>query len=818
MLRNVYGHRLYIVKNQSRVVVIGGGIVGAAVLYHLTKLGWPDVVLVERKQLTAGSTWHAAGGFHAMNSDPNVARLQAYGISVYREVEEISGQDVGMHLTGGIQVAATAERWENIKYEHAKHKVLGIDSHLLTPEELRKLCPIMDTADVIGGLFDGNEGNIDPYGSTHALAKAARQGGAEVYVNTMVEDLVHKPDGTWTVVTDRGNIQCEHVVNAAGLWAREVGAMAGVHVPIVPMEHHYLLTGEIDELTEWDGELPLVLDLDGEMYLRQEHNGVLLGVYEQHSTPWSVQGTPWDFGETDLLQVRLDDIAAALTKGFERFPAVAQAGIRRVINGPFTFAPDGNPLVGPVRGVRNYWSCCGVMAGFSQGSGVALALSQWMIDGEPEGDVFAMDVNRFGPYATGAYAVEKGKEFYENRFYLLCPNDEWPAARPLKTSALHGRLQAANAVFGASFGLEVPLWFAPGGTEPVELPSFRRSNAHDPVGDECRAVAGGVGILDGSSFAKYEVSGPDSVAFLNRMFAGRLPTVGRIRMGPMLSPSGHMKGDLTLMRIAGDRFRIIGSGYLQEFHMLWFEQHAGNFDVDIHNRSDDLTTIAIAGPASRDLMKSVAHGDFDTGAMPFMSVRTMDVGLAEAEVARLSFTGELGYEVYVPTAFAGPVYDRLLEAGRRFDMRPFGNRALVSMGMEKSFGVWSREFTPDYTPRMCGMDRWIDYGKVDFVGREAALADREAVPEHRLVALEIDAGEADAWGYEPIWQGENYAGYVTSGAYGHRVGKSLALGYVQTPCLETLDSELSVHLVDGRRPARLLPEPPYDPSASKMRA
>ena len=805
-------------KTHSRVVVIGGGIVGAAVLYHLTKLGWPDVVLVERKQLTAGSTWHAAGGFHAMNSDPNVARLQAYGISVYREVEEISGQDVGMHLTGGIQVAATEERWENIRYEHAKHKVLGIDSHLLTPDEIIKLCPIMDTADIIGGLFDGNEGNIDPYGSTQALARAARQGGAEVYVNTMVEDLVHKADGTWTVVTDQGNIQCEHIVNAAGLWAREVGAMAGVHVPIVPMEHHYLLTGEIDELVEWDGELPLVLDLDGEMYLRQEHNGVLLGVYEQNSTPWSVQGTPWDFGETDLLEVRLDDIADALTKGFERFPSVAEAGIRRVINGPFTFAPDGNPLVGPVRGIRNYWSCCGVMAGFSQGSGVALALSQWMIDGEPEGDVFAMDVNRFGSHATSAYAVEKGKEFYENRFYLLCPNDEWPAARPLKTSVLHDRLQAANAVFGESFGLEVPLWFAPPGTDPVEQPSFRRSNAHDPVGDECRAVAGGVGILDGSSFAKYEVSGPDSVAFLKRLFASRLPAPGRVRMGPMLSPSGHMKGDMTLMRVAGDRFRIIGSGYLQEFHMLWFEQHVGDFDVHIRNRSDDLTTISIAGPASRDLMKAVADGDFDTGAMPFMSVRTMDVGLAEAQVVRLSFTGELGYEVYVPAAFAGTVYDRLLEAGRAFDIRPFGNRALVSMGMEKSFGVWSREFTPDYTPRMCGMDRWIDYGKPGFVGREAALADRETVPEHRLVALEIDAGEADAWGYEPIWHGEDYAGFVTSGTYGHRVGKSLALGYVQTPWLEAPASGFSVHLVDGRRQARILPEPPYDPSASKMRA
>ena len=805
-------------KDHTRVVVVGGGIVGAAVLYHLTKLGWPDVVLVERKQLTAGSTWHAAGGFHAMNSDPNVARLQAYGISVYREVEEISGQDVGMHLTGGIQVAATGERWENIRYEHAKHKVLGIDSHLLTPDEIKNLCPIMDTSGVIGGLFDGNEGNIDPYGSTHALAKAARQGGAEVYVNTMVTDLVHKPDGAWTVVTDRGNIQCEHVVNAAGLWAREVGAMGGVHVPIVPMEHHYLLTEGIDELTGWDGELPLVLDLDGEMYLRQEHNGVLLGVYEQNSTPWSVRGTPWDFGGTDLLEVRLDDIADALTKGFERFPSVAEAGIRRVINGPFTFAPDGNPLVGPVRGVRNYWSCCGVMAGFSQGSGVALALAQWMIDGEPEGDVFAMDVNRFGSHATSAYAVEKGKEFYENRFYLLCPNDEWPAARPLRTSAVHDRLRAANAVFGSSFGLEVPLWFAPGETEPVEQPSFRRSNSHDPVGEECRAVAGSVGILDGSSFAKYDVSGADSVAWLNRLFASRLPAVGRVRMGPMLLPSGHMKGDLTLMRIADDVFRIIGSGYLQEFHMLWFEQHLGDCDAELRNRSDDLTTIAIAGPASRELMKSVAEGDFEPGAMPFMSVRTMDVGLAEAQVVRLSFTGELGYEIYVPTPFAGPVYDRLIEAGRKFDIRPFGNRALVSMGMEKSFGVWSREFTPDYTPVMCGMDRWIDYGKQGFVGREAALADRDATPGHRLVALEIDAGEADAWGYEPIWLDEDYAGFVTSGAYGHRVGKSLALGYVKTPCLETSASEFSVHLVDGKRPARILPEPPYDPSASKMRA
>ncbi len=804
-------------KEHSRVVVIGGGIVGAAVLYHLTKLGWSDVVLVERKQLTAGSTWHAAGGFHAMNSDPNVSRLQAYGISVYKEVEEISGQDVGMHLTGGVQIAATRERWENIKYEHAKHKVLGIDSHLLSPEEIKKLCPIMDTTNVIGGMFDANEGNIDPYGSTHALAKAARMGGAEVYLNTMVEDLVHKPDGTWIVVTNKGNIHCEHVVNAAGLWAREVGAMAGVHVPIVPMEHHYLLSGDINELAEWDGELPMVMDLDGEMYLRQEGNGVLLGVYEQNSTPWSVHGTPWDYGASDLLEERLDDVADALAKGFERFPAVAEAGIRRVVNGPFTFAPDGNPLVGPVRGVQNYWSCCGVMAGFSQGSGVALALSQWMINGEPDGDVFAMDVNRFGSFATSAYAVEKGKEFYENRFYLLCPNDEWRAARPNKKSVFYDRLQQANAVFGESFGLEVPLWFAPEGTEPKEIPSFRRSNSHDSVGDECRAVRGGVGILDGSSFAKYEISGPDALAFLDYLFASRLPAAGQIRMGPMLLPSGHMKGDLTVMRLGEDRFMIIGSGYLQEFHMLWFEQQVGDKNVRIVNRSDELTNIAIAGPESRELMKLVADGDFDTQSMPFMSVRSMDVGLAPCEVARISFTGELGYEIYVPSAYAGSVYDCLLHAGQRFGIRPFGIRALVSMGMEKSFGIWSREFTPDYTPVMCGMDRWVDYEKTDFVGREAALTDREAEPEHKLVALEVDAGDADAWGYEPIWAGDEYAGYVTSGAYGHTVGKSLALAYVKTPFLNSPENEFSIHLVDGRRPARILRQPPYDPSASKMR-
>ena len=805
-------------KKHTRVVVIGGGIVGASTLYHLTKLGWSDVVLVERKQLTAGSTWHAAGGFHSMNSDPNMARLQAYAISVYEEVEKISGQDVGMHLTGGLNVAATTERWENVRYEHEKLKVLGIESQLVGPGEIRDLCPIIDTRDIIGGLFVGNEGNLDPYGSTHALAKAAQMAGAEVYLKTMVEDLVHKRDGSWTVITDQGNIHCEHVVNAAGLWAREVGKMAGVHVPIVPMEHHYILTGDMDELAQWDGELPLVLDLDGEMYLRQERNGVLLGVYEKNSTPWSLDGTPWDYAENDLLEPRLENIEDELMRGFERYPAVAEAGIRRIVNGPFTFAPDGNPLVGPVRGVQNYWSCCGVMAGFSQGSGIALALSQWMIEGEPEGDIFAMDVNRFGKFANKAYSIEKANEFYQNRFYLLCPNDEWPAARPNKVSAFHDRLVQANAVFGSSFGLELPLWFAPEGSEPVEIPSFRRSNAHEPVAEECHAVRDGVGILDGSSFGKYEISGPDAVSFMEYLFASRLPELGKIRMGPLLLPSGHLKGDMTVMRLAQDKFRVIGSGYLQEFHMLWFEQHVGDRNVRIVNCSDALSAIAIAGPGSRELMTLAACGDVSRESMPFMSVSSMDVGIAPCQVARLSFTGELGYEMYTPAVYARSLYDHLIEVGQKLGIRAFGIRALLSMGMEKSFGIWSREFSPDYTPVMCGFDRFVDYEKTDFIGRDAALADRDSEPEHRLVTLEIDALDADAWGYEPVWWKDEYAGFVTSGAYGHSVKKSLALAYVKSQFLDAAKQEFSVHVVDQRRPAVILSEAAYDPSGSLMRS
>ena len=423
-----------------QVLVIGGGVVGCSVLYHLTKLGWRDVALCERRELTAGSSWHAAGAFHSLNSDAAMSRLQAYTVALYPELQRISGQDIGLHYPGGLNVAATKERWDLLRADVARHKTLGLNTRLVSPVEIRDLCPIMDTRGVLGAIYEPMEGHLDPSGATHAFAKAARLNGAEIYRHTRVLALNATGRGSWQVSTDQGTIEAEHVVNAAGLWAREVGRMAGVELPLVPMEHHYLITEDLAELQNAARELPVVVDLDGEMYMRQERRGVLLGVYETPATPWAVGGTSWDYGDTELLPPDLDRLTAALEKGFTRFPVLHSAGLRKIVNGPFTFTPDGNPLVGPVPGAPHYWAACGVMAGFCQGGGVGLALATWMITGEPDGDAFALDVARFGDYATKTYVLEKAREFYSRRFRIAYPNEYWPAGRPLKTSALHARL------------------------------------------------------------------------------------------------------------------------------------------------------------------------------------------------------------------------------------------------------------------------------------------------------------------------------------------------------------------------------------------
>ncbi len=791
---------------------------GCSVLYHLTKLGWPDVVLLERKELTAGSTWHAAGGFHTLNGDPNVARLQKYTIDLYREIEKVTGDPVGMHHTGGINLASTDAWWEFLQNEAGRHKVMGIESELIGPAEIRELCPIVDVSNLKGGIFMADEGHIDPYSITHGYAKAARQQGAEVYRHTKVEALRPQADGSWEVITDKGTIRAEHVVNAAGLWAREVGAMVGLQLPLVPFEHHFLITGALPSLIGRSGEIPTVVDLDGEMYLRQEQDGVLLGVYETPATPWALDGTPWDYAEDALLPSDLDRLYGALEKGFRRFPEVVDAGIKRVVNGPFTFSPDGNPLVGPVGGVRNYWVACGVMAGFAQGGGIGLTLAQWIIDGQPDGDVFGMDIARFGDYASPEYTLARATEFYERRMRMTYPNEFWPAGRPARTTPLHDTFNERHAVFGVSDGLEMPLYFAPTSREAREIPSFRRSNAFPQVAEECRAVRSEAGVLDISAYAKYEISGPDAAMWLDHLISSKLPPPGRMRLAPLLDPRGRLMGDLTVMRLADDRFFLVGSGYLQRFHMRWFQSHINDQRVRLRNLTDDLCGIAVSGPKAREVLRRIVNGSLANEDFAFLSVHNLEVGNLPATIARVSLTGELGFEVYLPPEALLAEYEKLKAAARTAEigLRDYGIYALLSLRMEKSYGIWSREFSPNYTPRMCGLDRYIAYDKPDFVGRDAALRDRNEAPAQKLVTLEIAAADTDAGGYEPVWLGEHLAGFITSGGYGHTANKSLAMAYLQSEFLAD-SREFEVSILGQRRSAILLDAPAYDPDGTRMR-
>jgi dimethylglycine dehydrogenase len=805
-------------KTSARVVVIGGGVVGCSVLFHLTRLGWRDLMLVERGELTAGSTWHAAGGYHAINADPKVARLQAYTIALYREIQDLSGQDVGLHPTGGISLAATDARWEFLQSEAARHHVLGIRSRLIGPEEIGRLCPLIHVDDLRGGLFMEDEGHVDPYGVTHAFAKAARLQGAEIYRHTRVHALHQRADGTWRVDTDQGEIAAQHVVNAAGLWAREVGKMAGVALPVIPMEHHYLVTGALPSLEGRREEIPTVVDLDGEMYLRQEQDGVLLGVYETPATPWAVDGTPWDYGGTDLLTPDLDRLQPALVKGFRRFPEVEQAGIKRIVNGPFTFTPDGNPLVGPVADAENYWCACGVMAGFAQGGGVGLALAQWMVHGEPEGDVFAMDVARFGRYADPAYTRDKAAEFYERRFRLAFPNERWPAARCARISPLYETLKARRAVFGVTDGLEYPLYFARAGDSTEETPTFYRSNAFEAVAQECQAVRAAAAVLEISAYGKYLVEGPGAATWLDGLLASRLPRPGRARIAVMLSPRGRVVGDLTVLRIDPERFLLVGAGAMQRVHLRWLRKNVPGRDVTVDNVSDRLSGFVIAGPRAREILQGLFGADLCNERMPFLCVQERDLDGVRAILARIGFTGELGFELYFPAAALVAVHRRLFEAAAHAGvaLRNMGVYALNSLRLEKGYGIWFRELSPDYAPAMCGLDRFIAYDKDAFIGREAAVAGRNTPPARRLVTLEVHSRDFDLWGYDPVWSDRHLVGFTTSGGFGHRTGKSLAKAYLDTR-FAAGEAKLEVETLGRRIPVTVLEEAPYDPEGRRLR-
>ena len=802
-------------KSNAKVVVIGGGVVGASVLYHLTKAGWRDVMLIEREELTAGSTWHAAGGMHTVNGDPNVAKLQQYTINLYKEIEQISGQSCGVHITGGIMLAGTRERLDWLKMAKARGRYLGMELELLSVSEAKKLFPLMEEKHFVGAMYDPIEGHVDPYGVTHAYAKSATLAGAEVVRHTRVVDLKSRTDGTWDVITDHGNVHAEHVVNAGGLWAREVGRMVGLELPILAMEHQYLITEQIPALKGQKEQLHCI-DFEGEIYLREERGAMLMGTYERAGVPWSPVETPWDFGQ-NLLPNDLERIAPSLEVGFEHFPTLGEAGIKKVVNGPFTFAPDGNPLIGPVKGLRNFWVACGVMAGFSQGGGVGLALSQWMVEGDPGADVWAMDVSRYGDWTTLAYTNAKVRENYSRRFRIRFPNEELTAARPLRTTPIYERLQAENAVFGDYCGLEHPLWFAPTAAEATEEVTFKRSNAHQHVAAECNAVRNAVGLLEISNYGKFEVTGPGTVEWLSGVMANKVPDVGRMGLTPMLNERGKLIGDFTLCRPSADKVLLIGTYAAETYYMRWFERHMPATGVSLRPCAMEYVGLSIAGPKARALLQSLVREDLSTASFPFLSFKRMDVGMVPAYVGRVSFTGDLGYEIWITTDYQRALFDLLVTAGREHGLKSFGGRALNAMRIEKSFGSWTREYRPIYGPYEAGLGRFVDLKKGDFVGRTAAVEEKESGGSLRLVAFAVDAADADAIGDEPIWHDGKVVGWVTSGAYGHSVQRSLALGYVPAS-VAGATSGFEIEIIGERRKAERLAAPAFDSNGSRMRA
>jgi len=797
-------------KSSYQAVVIGGGVVGASVLYHLAKFGWPDVALIERAELTAGSTWHAAAGFHALNGDPNVAALQDYTIALYRTLEEESGQSCGLHMTGGVNLATSQERWEWTKSAVSTFRAIGIEtSRLITPSEIRDITGgMIRTDDVLGGLYDSKEGYLDPNGTTHAYAKAAQKRGADIILRNRVLSLNQRADGTWDVMTELGTIHTEHVINAAGLWAKQVGHMAGVDLPVTPMEHHYLVTETIERLKSMPAELPMVIDLDASTYTRQERDGLLLGVYEGRYKHWMMDGAPWDYG-MELIPEDVDRISEQLARGLDRFPDLADTGIKRWVNGAFTFAPDGNPLIGPV-GPRGYWSACGVMAGFSQGGGVGKALAEWMIHGETEQDVYGMDVARFGLHQSNReYLRQTTGQFYARRMEMSFPNEQLPAGRPLRTPGAYADMTAAGARWGVSWGLELPLYFAPEGfSEPGTM---RRSAAFPLVAAECHVTQTAAGLLDISGFSRYRITGADAPAFLDHLLACKLPAPGQIKLAPMLSSTGKLKGDMTCFNWGGGEYWLMGSYYLRAFHKRWFDSHATG-DVEIEDISDTYAGFSISGPKARDILAKVAE---TAPALTMMRCDTVDLGLHRVRMGRLSLSGELAYELHCSASEHAQLRKLLLDAGAADGLREIGFAAMLSMRLEKGIGVWSAEFTQSYTPAMTGLDRWIDWDKGDFLGRDAAC--NAPAPDRVLTMIQVDVTDADPAGFEPVWHGDTLVGITTSGAFGHRTGLSLAMALID-PALAQIGTALHVDVVGERRTASVTTLSPYDPSGAKMRA
>lgn len=805
-------------KTHAQAVVIGGGLIGCSILYHLAKQGWSDIVLLERSELTSGSTWHAAANIHGLHDSTNISRLQHYTMALYKELEAETGQGCGVFQPGSLYLAQTEAREHQLRLQEAKARRYGMDFYEVSRAEAERLHPLVDFDGVRCIMFEPQGGNVDPSGVTMAYAAGARQRGAEIHRFTAATGTEQQDDGSWIVRTTKGDIRTQWVVNAAGLWAREVAAMAGLKVPLIPTEHQYFVTETIPEIAALGRRLPSVADRDGEYYLRQEGLGLLIGAYERKMKFWAEDGTPLDFGH-ELFPDDLERIEENMLRAIARVPAAGTAGVKKVINGPMIWSPDSSALFGPVPELDNYFCCIGLIPGFSQSGGLGKLAAEWMIDGEPTLDMFGWDLARFGHWAGKAFTKARVQDQYSHRFKIHFPGEERAAGRPVRTRPVFAVQKEMGGVFGLNYGWEHPLWFAAQGEPREETNGFARQNWWEPVGREARMLRENVGVIDISNYAKYRVKGPGAEAWLNRLLANWMPTeTGRSCLTPLIGKRGGIAGDFTVTRLGEEEFMLFGSGMAERFHQRYFRQVPLPAGTSFTSMTEAMCGFNVAGPKARQLLQGLTEADLSTASFPFMRSRRIEVAGIGVIALRVSFTGDLGWELHCAEADQAALYEALIGEARKFGGGPVGSRALMSLRVEKGYGSWSREYSTEYWPQEVGMARLVKMDKGDFLNRDAYAAIAGKPARDTLAMLAIETDDADATGGEPIFLNDGTpAGQVTSGAYGYSVGLSLALCTLKSGLAKPGDT-VSVSILGRPHKARILEEPPFDPKGTKLRA
>lgn len=804
-------------QSQARVVIIGGGIMGASLLYHLAEEGWTDCLLIEKDELTSGSTWHAAGQCPNITGSFNLAKMHAYSNWLYPRLETLTGQYVSWHKSGGIRYANNPRELAWLQHIKGFSKVVGFEMELIDPAEIRRINPFVTTEGVIAGAWTTDDGHADPSGICNALAIGAKQKGAQIVRHSRVTGLTQRGNGEWDVATEQGTVRAQIVVNAAGCYARAVAQMAGIDIPVTNMEHHYLVTDPIPAFQDSDGEMPVMRDSWMSGYMRQEQKSGLIGVYEDTALAeaWARRGgQPEWHSASELFPDDLDRISKWLERAVERIPVFGEVGIRRVVNGAIPHTPDGGPLLGPATGLTNFWHCCGTSFGIAQGGGAGKYLAQWMAHGDADINMAEFDPRRYGPYADEAYSREMVFLDYRMTFTTRLPGEEEPDGRPGKVSALYDRLKAKGAVYAATYGWERPKWFSRDGR--VEEGGYHRTNVFDMVAAECRAVAAGVGVLDLSGFAKYEVRGAGAEAYLNRLCANRMPTKqGGIALVHILSDRGRIQGEMTVTRLADDHFYCLSAAAAEQRDWDWLVQHRRPGEaVTLANVTMDRGVLVLNGPRSRDVLGAVTAADLSNGAFRWLSGQEITIAGRAVRALRVSYAGELGWELHPAMADLEAVYDAIWAAGAPFGIADYGLYAANAMRMEKGYKAWGSELTNELTMIEADLPRFIQFKKDDFTGKQATL---DAPVRFKIVYGEVDAANVDPRGTEPCLVGDRCIGLVTSGGYGHRTGKSLFFACVPTEHAEP-GSRFEIELQGERRKAVVLAEPVYDPANALMRA